>query len=480
MFGFGRDVEQSRGQWRHAEVAGKGADDASDPQEEAEDGARAARLVQTALASRGTTEIRGTVWRPQGATVCEEPMLNRGSGQLSSSTRLVTARHVVEPMGAYDGPGIHTDGIEVRFETTDGGSVPEGRFVPGWDDNTQGPVVPHDHDYYPSPFYPTKFPTNEANPLLANRMAQLGMEELAPLEMEFLRGPWRFEADTSSCTINDDCRSGQQCNANTNECENEFHFDAVLSSAHLDISILRVDELSNGSFTGDPQSQEGVFLSSGSFGDLNRPGIFFDYKKFQSLEHITCADEESELGECDDEDLEAPLYPEYSDQTDGHFTKLWMLHHQSFPDSPADDWDAADVSNTTNLISNPFPYVAFGQTSDSQFPEKGRRHEIDGEDKPAKVIHISPYCVAEESNPYFPVIGDAIPFSLDGFQGSSGGSIVSPLRYLWGSVVQEDDVRVYPSAVGFGSTGGLTLVDSGKILLTWSLTGTSSNISGRA
>ena len=141
-FGTARDVDQARGQWRHAEAT--------------DDKVIRTQLLQTALASRGTAYIEAERLDPFSDPPCEfeERIPAAGSGTLSSSTRLATARHTF-------GSVPFEENFEAYFETSFYPTgTPDGRFVRDADP-AGTPFGSYPRNYS----YTTKYNTNETNPL---------------------------------------------------------------------------------------------------------------------------------------------------------------------------------------------------------------------------------------------------------------------------------------------------------------------------
>ena len=421
IFGTDRDVEQSRGQWRHAENAGHNAENTGNNDERL----RMAQLVQTALASRGTGGVIAPVYSVESD--CTKDGIGHGSGLLSSSTRFVTARHVAEPKHGHSGEmNIYFEATGEPNSTT---SFRGGEFVPDATSNGT-PLFLFDRGYS----YQTKFGGDEENPLLANRLASLGLEEIGKEGRRFLRGPWPFAVDESP--------DGPKL-----DYEAVYHPDRL-----LDITVLKAE--SRGEvFSQHRNSEAWPLLSTGSWGPIDRPGIFFDYQPFQSLQNMKCSDDEFSPSDCPEElELEPTtrLYPEVSDDESATFTKLWSLHHQWFPDSEDGLGNLSEESVRTNLISNPFPYVETGTSESTDYPEKGIRHSVTDPDEPT-TAEIKPYCVAEGADPLELPLGDVFPISLDAITGSSGGGVLQPQRKLIRNSVREHPALVDPAAVQFGS-----------------------------
>ncbi len=373
-----RDVDQAQGQWQHVTHA--------------VDHQRQILLLQSALALRGIAGIGGD--RFSGPD-CRVYSGISASGLLTSSTRLVTAHHVVASR-------VDQEQIPVYFEATFTQQQElQDSFVQDADANGF-PLVYFDRALP----YPTKFTTPVENPLLANRLSQLGLN-LSRTARRTLRGPWHFG-------VQDD------------------DFPAVLTaSGRLDVAVLEAQHRSL-PFHPNVSPDDWRYLRTGSLPPL-APGVFFDYRPFRSLSYCP-----TEL----DEDYSCPeplahgegLLPQSPRDPSGDPpTPLWLLHHNEYPE----DRETNVRALRTNIVSNPFPYLIDG-IPDASGVEKGVRWS----DPYSGFVEV---CTSDGLVPF--EYGDQFDVTLDSFGGSSGGALFHPHRFVQGNGVRESSHRIYPHAV---------------------------------
>ncbi len=442
VYGEHRDVEQSRGQWRHAEAA------VGDPR-------RLAQLTQTALATRATTAIRVNQWTGEN---CDELSVEGGSGFLTSSTRMLTARHVIAGH-RRDTP------IQAFFESsrlsTDPNATHTGFVL--WDDSDE-----YEHDRtYP---YTTKFDSSapeQESPFLSNRLVQLGLRSVPLITRNELRGPWTFEVTHD-------------------------HFEALSDDgAILDAALLRARPLEF-EFSASLRPEDPHYVATGGF-PLRAPGVFFDSHSFAASLLLHCPEDPDPNGECpvslavdesalpvaarspvpclnptqciDGATCRSGICVEESSQScsndsncptgficigqichqESTPTPLWMHHHNAFPGEPGEG------VSTANLVSNPYPFVVSGKQSD---PEKGVRH-FALTSMPASI------CMGQNSVPV--TFGDMIQTTLDSLAGSSGGALLHALRTSRPSGVSEHRFAIAPTGVMTGISN-----EPGELLVKWS------------
>ncbi len=413
VFGDARDVEQSRGQWRHAQNGG------SNP-------VRRMRLQQTALATRATASLHVPGWglKDQGCI----PGTVAGSALLTSSTRMLTARHVVAG---------RTGLVEARFESSipyPAGLGSHSGDIVAYDD-TLLPPYPHDR-LYP---YLTKSLADQESPFLQNRLYQLGLEDIQLSARNMLRGPWEFDVE-------------------------EEDFQALSDSNHiLDVALLEVQPRDFEFSTVPPPGFPELELETGGF-PLDAPGVFFDYIPFASSLLLHCPEQREPDGSCPvDEELITSALPKPVGESYLP-NPLWALHHNVFPGEPDDD-EARPL--TVNLVSNPYPYVA---TGDPTLPEKGVRHLVN---EPAnlqgELAHVPgmQFCSGDGSVETF-TYGDLILTTLDAFEGASGGALFHSLRFTRPTrdgpgKVHEHRYAIAPTGVAAAITG----TDIGDLLTGW-------------
>lgn len=419
IYGNARDVEQSRGQWRHAENASTTT--------------ITIQQMKVALASRGTAWITGPSYLPDSSgDICGTTLTaQNGSGLLASSTRVVTAAHIARPIIAGD--DAQAPRRELYFEATGASS---GDFVE--DAYSNGDPMHHwDREYCHNPTncYATKFNSAEQNPLLPNRLAALGIEQLDEDEaIQFFRGPWPWDIE-------------------------QDQFSSVFDpSRDLDIAVLRVTQRQS-PFRADYPASNWRHLSSGSF-PIRAPGVFFNSRPFTSIQHMGCPDDPlpSDSSNCQQPlTPDTLLWPAMPGDPSDRFTKMWGLHHNVYPFDPIDQSYPSELR--TNLISNPYPYILEGFASDPADREKGVRHT---DETTAEI----PYCVNAGSPGLIELeAGDLFGVSLDAFRASSGGAVLHPQRsprFRSGEMTTfEKATAISPSAVFTALPSSVAAIDSG-------------------
>jgi hypothetical protein len=201
------------------------------------------RLYQSALLSTGNAHLSYLGVRDPGADCkLDERKQGNGSAQLVSPDRLVTAHHVISNAGL----SLFT----IRFDN----SNPDGFWYA-------------DADYNKA---------DEENPLLANRLWQIGLESWAinsnthrEVTRDFIR-EWKAVVDLDGYDSFNNPIDSQPFTSNFN--------------IRRDISFIRVKELDNPNFTdaGDPASTP-FHIKSGGF-RLRYPGLFFNQVENDSIE----------------------------------------------------------------------------------------------------------------------------------------------------------------------------------------------------
>ncbi len=379
---------------------------------------------------------------------CDVELVRSGSGFLTSSTRMLTALHNVSghrrgtPIRAYFEAAVEDDVVWISHTGAllwDGGGV-------------------HDRSYP----YITKFSSNAAeqeSPFLPNRLSQLGLRDVQLLARQRLRGPWTFVINK------DDYRPLLETSGT-----GEPILDAALLRAQARSFEFSVDP--------DPAHPE-LQLSTGGF-PIRAPGVFFDSRSFASTLLRYCPHENNEClpGELEVDDSAVPhgvrspvlcqadyycaegsicrsgRCVEASSQSceqdsncpGGYIcigtichqkpraTPLWLLHHNVFPEEPGPD------SFTNNLVSNPYPFVVTGETSD---PEKGVRHHD---------LTYRQNQICRGSTPVDVIFGDLIETTLDALRGSSGGALFHFLRASRPSGVSQHRFALAPTGIFHGVT----------------------------
>ncbi len=373
-------MEQIHGQWQHANFA-------TDPQ-------RQAYLFQSALALRGAARIH-YVYHGVAGDGCQIMRDGRASGHLTSSTRLTTAHHVSAP----------AEQLQVFFEArVDQDGIMSGKVVSDGDD------IHLSHYLFDRAYpYPTKYDYQDENPLLINRLAQLGIELTGPGQVEarrYLRGPWNFEVERDE-------------------------FPAIHTDGQLDVAVLRA---TSRDLPFSSQQEGWRYLASGSFPG-RAPGVFFDYRPYRSLSH--CPTEPDENGDCPDaSDHGGALLP------DMESTPLWAIHNNFYP-GDLGQHNNLGIPYAVGIASNPFPYIIDGQP-DTSGVVKGIRMSDPG------TYELS-FCVDDSPQEF--LYGDEFEVSLDAFRGSSGGALFHPLRFVSGDTIRESSTRIYPHATVVAITG---------------------------
>lgn len=324
----------------------------------------------------------------------------------------MTAKHVAEPM---------LSDREIYFEATmqDDGLV-DGVMVQ--DKDSQGIPLNFTDRIYPG--YDTKFQDWEENPLLANRLVQLGLEDLAyQAEVrDYLRGPWPFEVETD--------QSGDS---------KEFPSLFVQGqNIILDVSVLQTGRRTD---SNDSPPAELRNLDTGTF-PLRAPGVFFDYRPYSSLQYMACPQDSQYDNSSNCPGNLVPnisLWPEMpSNSSQDSFDELWLLHHNYYPGDR--DQPVHRPPHRTPLISNPY---TTNLTPDE--PVKGVRHIYQNGSN--IITTYSDLCVEATQNETYE-FADQFPVSLDSFPGSSGGPMMFNNKVVWHTGgVNHFDRQINPTAV---------------------------------
>ena len=203
------------------------------------------RFTQSAFLSTGSAFLEHTdALNPQQSCAIEPLIPVEGSAQLVSPTRLVTAHHVVA--------NASNDMFTLRFD----GSDASGYWMTDPDNGLR----------------------DQENPLLANRLWQLGLD---------------YWAANSPIHRNDTRDELRQWNAHLDLEGYDSAGSAIMdqpfvrnANARLDIAFLAVEEKDIPGFptTGDPYSRP-FYLKTGRF-TIDQPGLFFNQIEADTVDRI--------------------------------------------------------------------------------------------------------------------------------------------------------------------------------------------------